>query len=161
MTRIGGLSRFSISAVAVAFSLTGSAAQSGQQIPGLFGIFTGLMNTAIVDAARRQWQTRPFSDYNCLARHGVSADQLANLGIGPEDPRARQMLSECAFAPPTPAAPVLAAPAAAEPVLAPAVPVAPQPAKENIAAPPNPNFVVNGLALGAPFGAPPDAAVGY
>ena len=171
MTRIGGLSRFSISAVAVAFSLTGSAAQSGQQIPGLFGIFTGLMNTAIVDAARREWQTRPFSDYNCLARHGVSADQLANLGIGPEDPRARQMLSECAFAPPTPAAPVLAAPApaapalaapaAAEPVLAAPVPVAPQPAKENIAAPPNPNFVVNGLALGAPFGAPPDAAVGY
>jgi hypothetical protein len=110
-----------------------------------------LMNSAIVDAARREWQTRPFSDYNCLARHGVSADQLANLGIGPEDPRARQMLSECAFAPPTPAAPVLAAP----------VPVAPQPAKENIAAPPNPNFIVNGLALGAPFGAPPDAAVGY
>jgi hypothetical protein len=171
MTRIGGLSRFSISAVAVAFSLTGSAAQSGQQIPGLFGIFTGLMNTAIVDAARREWQTRPFSDYNCLARHGVSADQLANLGIGPEDARARQMLSECAFAPPTPAAPVLAAPApaapalaapaAAEPVLAAPVPAAPQPAKENIAAPPNPNFVVNGLALGAPFGAPPEAAVGY
>ena len=171
MTRIGGLSRFSISAAAVAFSLTGSAAQSGQQIPGLFGIFTGLMNTAIVDAARREWQTRPFSDYNCLARHGVSADQLANLGIGPEDQRARQMLSECAFAPPTPAAPVLAAPApaapalaapaAAEPVLAAPVPVAPQPAKENIAAPPNPNFIVNGLALGAPFGAPPDAAVGY
>jgi hypothetical protein len=171
MTRIGGLSRFSISAAAVAFSLTGSAAQSGQQIPGLFGIFTGLMNTAIVDAARREWQTRPFSDYNCLARHGVSADQLANLGIGPEDARARQMLSECAFAPPTPAAPVLAAPApaapalaapaAAEPVLAAPVPVAPQPAKENIAAPPNPNFIVNGLALGAPFGAPPDAAVGY
>jgi hypothetical protein len=171
MTRIGGLSRFSISAAAVAFSLTGSAAQSGQQIPGLFGIFTGLMNTAIVDAARREWQTRPFSDYNCLARHGVSADQLANLGIGPEDARARQMLSECAFAPPTPAAPVLAAPApaapalaapaAAEPVLAAPVPAAPQPAKENIAAPPNPNFVVNGLALGAPFGAPPEAAVGY
>src|SRR3984885_3949940 len=171
MTRIGGLSRFSISAVAVAFSLTGSAAQSGQQIPGLFGIFTGLMNTAIVDAARREWQTRPFSDYNCLARHGVSADQLANLGIGPEDARARQMLSECAFAPPTPAAPVLAAPApaapalaapaAAEPVLAAPVPAAPQPAKENIAAPPNPNFIVNGLALGAPFGAPPEAAVGY
>jgi hypothetical protein len=171
MTRIGGLSRFSISAAAVAFSLTGSAAQSGQQIPGLFGIFTGLMNTAIVDAARREWQTRPFSDYNCLARHGVSADQLANLGIGPEDQRARQMLSECAFAPPTPAAPVLAAPApaapalaapaAAEPVLAAPVPAAPQPAKENIAAPPNPNFVVNGLALGAPFGAPPEAAVGY
>ena len=159
MTRIG-LLRFSISAIAVAFSLTGSAAQSGQQIPGLLGIFTGLMNTAIVDAARRDWQTRPFSDYNCLAKHGVSADQLANLGIGPEDPRARQMLSECAFAAPA-AAPVLAAPVPVAPVLAAPVPIAPQAAKDAIGAPPNPNFVVNGLALGASFGAPAEAAVGY
>ncbi len=118
------------------------------------------MNTAIVDAARRDWQTRPFSDYNCLAKHGVSADQLANLGIGPEDPRARQMLSECAFAAPA-AAPVLAAPVPVAPVLAAPVPIAPQAAKDAIAAPPNPNFVVNGLALGASFGAPAEAAAGY
>src|SRR5277367_829535 len=134
MAGIGGRSRFSIGAVAVAFFWAVSAAQSGQQIPeipGLFDIFGGLINTAIVDAARRDWQTRPSSDYNCLARHGVSADQLANRGIGPEDPRVRQILSECPFAAP--------------------VPVAPQPATGPVAGPPNSNYVVNGLALGAPF----------
>jgi hypothetical protein len=181
MTRIGGLSRFSISAVAVAYFLIASAAQSGQQIPGLFGLFDGLISTAIVEAARRDWQARPFSDYNCLARHGLSAEQLANQGIGPEDPRARQLLAACAFAAPAPAVPepaapalaapapavpapavpALAVPAATEPVLAAPVPVSPPPAKEIIAAPPNPNFVVNGLALGAPLGPPPDGAAGY
>jgi Caspase domain len=153
MARIRGRSWFSIGAVAVAFFWAVSAAQSGEQIPaGLFGIFGGLINTAIVDAARRDWQTRPLSDYNCLARHGVSADQLANSGIGPESPQVRQILSECAFA--TPAAPV---------------PVMPQPANGPIAAPPspnyaapsNPNFVVNGLALGAQLGPQADAAAGY
>ncbi len=161
MARIGGRSRFSIGLVA--FFWAASAARSGQQIPeipGLFGLFGGLINTAIVDTARRDWQTRPFSDYNCLARHGVSANQLANLGIGPEDPRARQILSECAFA--APAAPVLVAPPPAE--AATAAPPSPNyaaPSNPNYAAPPNPNYVVNGLALGAPLGAPADAAAGY
>jgi hypothetical protein len=141
MARIRGRSGFSIGAVAVAFFWTVSAAQSGQQIPGFFDIFGGLINTAIVDAARRDWQTRPLSDYNCLAKHGVSADQLANRGIGPEDPRVRQILSQCAFA----AAPV---------------PVAPQHA-EALASAPNRGYVVNGLALGAPFDPQSDPAVGY
>jgi hypothetical protein len=155
MARIGGRSWFSIGAVAVAFFWAVSEAQSGQQIPelpGLFGIFGGLINTALVDAARRDWQTRPFSDYNCLARHGVSANQLANLGIGPEDPRARQILSECAFA--APAAPVPVAPAPAQGATA-------APPSPDYAAPPSPNYVVNGLALGAPLGPPADAAAGY
>ena len=171
MAGIGGRSRFSIGAVAVAFFWAVSAAQSGQQIPeipGLFGIFGGLINTAIVDAARRDWQTRPFSDYNCLARHGVSANQLANLGIGPEDPRARQILSECALA--APAAPVPVVPQPTEGATA--APPGPDyaappntsyaaPPTPNYAARPNPNYVVNGLALGAPLGPPADAAAGY
>ena len=171
MARIGGRSRFSIGAVAVAFFWAVSAAQSGQQIPeipGLFGIFGGLINTAIVDAARRDWQTRPFSDYNCLARHGVSANQLANLGIGPEDPRARQILSECAFAAPAAPVPVAPQPAngatAAPPSSDYAAPPSsgyPAPPNASYAAPPNPNYVVNGLALGAPLGPPADAAAGY
>ena len=138
MARIRARSWFSIGAVAVGFFGGISGAQSGQQIPGFLDIFGGLINTAIVDAARGDWQTRPLSDYNCLARHGVSADQLANRGIGPEDPRVRQILSQCAFAAPAP------------------VPVAPQPARGLIAGPPNPNYVVNGLALGAPFSPQPD-----
>ena len=153
MARIGGRSSFSIGAVAFFWAISG--AQSGQQIPeipGLFGIFGGLLNTAIVDGARRDWQSRPLSDYNCLARHGVSANQLANLGIGPEDPRARQILSECAFA--AFAAPVPVAPAPAQGATA-------APPSPDYAAPPSTNYVVNGLALGAPLGPPADAAAGY
>jgi Caspase domain len=127
-----------------------------------------LINTAIVDAARRDWQTRPFSDYNCLARHGVSANQLANLGIGPEDPRARQILAECAFAAPAAPVPVVPQPVegatAAPPspnYAAPSNPNYAAPPSPNYAAPPNPNYVVNGLALGAPIGPLADAAAGY
>jgi len=145
MKRIRTRSWFWVGAVTAGFWGGISGAQSGQQLPaGLFDIFGGLINTAIVDAARRDWQTRPPSDYNCLARHGVSADQLASRGIGPDDPRARQILSQCAFA--APAAPV---------------PVAPQPGKGLIAGPPNPNYVVHGLTLGAPFSPQADPAAGY
>jgi hypothetical protein len=38
----------------------------------------------------------PIADYNCLANHNMSADQLAARGIGPNDPRVRQILSQCA-----------------------------------------------------------------
>jgi Caspase domain len=160
-----------------------SAAQSGQQIPGLFGLFNGLISTAIVDSARRDWQARPFSDYNCLARHGLSAEQLANQGIGPEDPRARQILASCAFAAPAPvpvspqptAGAIEAPPPSSTPVApsisygappnpdyaTPSTPSYAAPPAPNHSAPPNPSYVVNGLELGAPFGAPPDAAVGY
>ncbi len=144
MARIRGRSWFSIGAVAVGLFLAVSAAQSGQQIPGFFGIFGGMINSAIINSARREWQSRPLRDYNCLASHGVSADQLANRGIGPDDPRVRQILSQCAFAAP-------AAPA----------PVAPQPAEGPVAAPPNPDYVVNGLALGAPFNPQSDPATDY
>ena len=140
MARIRGHSRFSIGAIAVAFFWTVSAAQSGQQIPGFFvDIFGGLINTAIVNAARRDWQTRPLSDYNCLARQGVSADQLANRGIGPKDPRVRQILAQC----------VVAAPLS----------VTPQPT-DLAPAPNRGGYVVNGLALGAPFDPQSDPA-GY
>jgi hypothetical protein len=155
MARIGGSPWFSIGAVAFFWAV--SAAQSGEQIPGLVGIFSGLINTAIVDAARRDWQTRSLSDYNCLARHGVSADQFASRGIGPEDPQVRQILSECAFAAPVAVAPQPANGAAA----APPSPDYAEPPSPNYAPPPNPYYVVNGLALGAPLGPPADAAAGY
>ncbi len=105
MARIRARSWFSIGAVAVGFFGGISGAQSGQQIPGFLDIFGGLINTAIVDAARRDWQTRPLSYYICLARHGVSADQLASRGIGPHDPRVRQILSQCVVAAPAPVSP--------------------------------------------------------
>jgi hypothetical protein len=157
MARIGVSRWFSIGAVAVAFFWSVSAAQPGEQIPGLVGIFSGLINTAIVDGARRDWQTRSLSDYNCLARHGVSADQFASRGIGPEDPQVRQILSECAFAAPAPVAPQSVNGAATAP---PSPDYAPPPSS-NYPAPPSPNYVVNGLALGAPLGPPADSVGGY
>jgi hypothetical protein len=235
MARIRARSWFSIGAVAVGFLGGISGAQSGQQIPGFFDIFGGLINTAIVDAARRDWQTRPLSDYNCLARHGVSADQLASRGIGPDDPRVRQILSQCAVAAPAPVTPQPTATRAEEgsPVYyvanttppdaflalrtdpsptigvrittlpngttfqvlerrpdawwrvrtatglegwllsgegnkkwvaccmsAVGIPVAPQPAEAPSPAP-NRGYVVNGLALGAPFDPQSDPAAGY
>ena len=148
MARIGRRSSFSICAVLVLSYATVSAA-SGQQIPALFNIFGGLISTAIVDAARRDWQARPLSDYNCLARHGVLAGQLASSGIGPDDPRVRQYFSECASAAPaTPVAPV-------------PLPVAPQPATGAVAGPASSKYVVNGLTLGASFSPQADAAAGY
>jgi hypothetical protein len=144
MARIRGRYWFSIGAVAIGLFWAISAAQSGQQIPGFFGIFGGMINSAIIDSARREWQGRPVSDYNCLTSHGVSADQLASRGIGPDDPRVRQILSQCAFAAPT--APV---------------PVAQQLAEGPVKAAPSPNYVVNGLALGAPFNPQSDPAASY
>jgi Caspase domain len=155
MARICGRPWFSIGAVVFFWAV--SAAQSGEQIPGLVGIFSGLINTAIVDGARRDWQTRSLSDYNCLARHGVSADQFASRGIGPEDPQVRQILSECAFAAPVPVAPQPANGAATAP---PSPDYAPPPGS-SYPAPPSPNYVVNGLVLGAPLGPPADSAGGY
>jgi hypothetical protein len=155
MARICGRPWFSIGAVVFFWAV--SAAQSGEQIPGLVGIFSGLINTAIVDGARRDWQTRSLSDYNCLARHGVSADQFASRGIGPEDPQVRQILSECAFAAPVPVAPQPANGAATAP---PSPDYAPPPGS-SYPAPPSPNYVVNGLVLGAPLGPPADSVGGY
>jgi hypothetical protein len=149
MARIGRRSSFSICAVLFLSCSTVSSAQSGQQIPALFNIFGGLINTAIVDAARRDWQARPPSDYNCLARHGVSAEQLASSGIGPDDPRVRQYFSECASA------------ASAAPTAPVTVPVAPQPATGAVAGPASSKYVVNGLTLGASFSPQADAAAGY
>src|SRR5271165_2030872 len=112
MARIRGRFWFLIPAVAVGFFWAGSAAQSEQQIPGFFSIFGGLINRAIIDSARREWQTRPLSDYNCLARNGLSADQLASRGVGPDDPRVRQLLSQCASVVPVAPATVAPQPAA-------------------------------------------------
>ena len=239
MARIRGRSWFSICAVAVGFFWGISGAQSGQQVPGFFGIFGDLINSAIIDSARREWRSRPLSDYNCLASHGVSADQLASHGIGPEDPRVREILSQCAIAAPAAPAPVAPQPTATRaeegsPVYfvanttppdaflalrtdpsptigvrittlpngatfqvlerrpdawwrvrtatgqegwllsgdgnrkwvaccmsAAGIPVAPQPAEGPLALAPNRGYVVNGLALGAPFSPQSNPATDY
>jgi hypothetical protein len=91
---------------AVAFSV-GSAsspaiaiAQGNNQIPGIFGLFNGIISNAIVQEARQKWESVPLADYNCLSNRGVSVDDLIAHGIGPKDPRVRQILAQCGTPPP-------------------------------------------------------------
>ncbi len=114
-----------------------SAAESQQRLPPFFGIVSGIINSAIADSARREWQSRPVADYNCLGSHNLSADQLATNGIGPNDPRIRPLLYECARARTSPRI---------EPKLVTTLTVGPY----------NPNFVINGFALGGAVN--PDSA---
>jgi hypothetical protein len=117
--------------VALGAPISSTHAQQG--LPPFFGIVSGIINSAIADSARREWQSRPVSDYNCLGSHNLSADQLVANGIGPNDPRIRPLLYQCAHARKTP-------PERIEPqTLATSLAVG---------GPHNPNFVVDGLALG-------------
>ncbi len=127
----------SLVAAVIALCAPISSARSQQRVPEFFGIFGAIINSAIVDSARREWQSRPVADYNCLASRNLSADQLAANGIGPNDPRIRRLLYECAHA----------------------RRYAPEPQKAVTLAvgPYNPNFVVDGLALGGTVY--PDSAV--
>ena len=88
----------SLVAAAIALSVPISLAHSQQRLPGFFGIVGAIVNSAIVDSARREWQNRTFADYNCLAGRNLSAAQLAAQGIGPNDPQIRRLLYQCAHA---------------------------------------------------------------
>lgn len=125
------LRRVLFGAVTIVFCGPIASAHSQQRVPGVFGVFGGVMNSVIVEESRREWQKRPVTDYNCLASHNLSADQLAAKGIGPNDPRIRHLLSECEYA-----------------VRSASKPTKPQSVATPIAGPNNPNFIVDGLALG-------------
>ena len=123
--------RFLTTSAAIAGLLAGSApAVAGQGPPNINGIFGAILNSALLAQGRQAWQHRPLSDYNCLEAHGVSVDQLAANGVGPDDPRVQQMFAQCAHdaANQTPAPPVTAA---------------------STAGPNNPSFMVDGLVLGS------------
>ena len=113
--------------VATALVATGHAADAGQNAPNLVGgILGAILNSALTNQARQDWQNRPPEDFNCLAAHNMSADQLADNGIGPSDPRVQRMFARCARDAANQAPPPIA-----------------------VAAPSSPDrFVVDGLALG-------------
>ena len=122
----------SLVAAMVALSASTSSAHAQQRLPPFLGIVSGIINSAIADSARREWQNRPVADYNCLGSHNLSADQLAASGIGPNDPQIRRLLYQCAHA-----------------RNAPPQRIGPQALATSLAIGPyNPNFVVDGLALG-------------
>src|SRR5271154_566011 len=120
--------RSSWSAAAVAIAI-GAATPSyaGQNAPNIGGILGVILNSALANQARQEWQLRPSADFNCLAAHNMSADQLAANGIGPNDPRVQKMFGQCARAAEIQTAPIAAA--------------APTGSY-------NPDFVIEGLAVG-------------
>ena len=84
--------------VAIAF-LVGAeslSAVAGQAPPGIGGILGTILNSALTEQPRREWEHRPIADYSCLEEHSLSADRLAAEGIGPNDPGIQRVFSECA-----------------------------------------------------------------
>jgi hypothetical protein len=129
MSKFGVRTAWSSVAVAMALGLTGQPAAAGQNGPNIGGILGIILNSALTNQARQEWQSRPSTDFNCLEAHNTSADQLAANGIGPNDPRVRKMFAQCArdAANQAPASIATVAPTGLD----------------------RPNFVVDGLAVGA------------
>ena len=70
--------------VAIAFLLGAESlsAVAGQAPPDIGGILGTILNSALTEQARREWELRPIADYNCLEAHNMSADRLGAEGIG-------------------------------------------------------------------------------
>lgn len=61
----------------------------------MFQLFGGVVEAAMVQVARREWQKVPQSEHDCLEQRNVSIDTLADRGITPADPRVRGLVAEC------------------------------------------------------------------
>ena len=118
-------------AVALLLGAGSPQAIAGQAPPDIGGILGAILNSALANQARQEWQNRPVADYSCLEAHNQSADRLAASGIGPNDPRVQRIFSQCAQE------------------AARAVRDVPQPVATASSGSYNPDFVVDGLALGA------------
>ena len=118
--------------LAVALLLgAGPPAIAGQAPPGFGGILGVILNSALTNQARQEWQNRPIGDYSCLEAHNLSADQLAANGISPNDPRVLGIFAQCSRE------------------AANAAKVIPPPVITAASGSYNPDFVVDGLAVGS------------
>jgi anti-sigma28 factor (negative regulator of flagellin synthesis) len=72
------------------------SAIAGQPPPNFGGILGAILNSAVRDQVRADWQNRPNADYSCLETHNLSADRLAADGVGPNDPRIQRIFAQCA-----------------------------------------------------------------
>jgi hypothetical protein len=118
-------------AIAILLGAGSPQAIAGQASPDFGGILGAILNSALANQARQEWQNRPIVDYSCLEAHNLSADRLAANGIGPNDPRIQRIFAECAKE------------------AANAMRVIPAPVTTNSSSSYNPDFVVDGLAVGA------------
>jgi hypothetical protein len=99
MSRARDLFGASIFVAVIALDGLISTAYSQQQVPGFFGVFGGVLNSAILNANRREWKHISPSLRDCLASRGVSTDELAARGIPPSAPSVQRLLIECSQAP--------------------------------------------------------------
>ena len=117
-------------AIALLLGAGSPQAIAGQAPPDIGGILGTILNSALANQARQEWQNRPIADYSCLEAHNQSADRLAASGIGPNDPRVQRIFAQCAQE------------------AARAVKGRPSPVVTTSSGS-NPDFVVDGLAFGA------------
>ena len=127
MTGRAALSLARSVAVALVLGAVSPPAIAGQAPPNFGGILGAILNSALRDQARTEWQNRPIADYSCLEAHNLSADRLAADGIGPNDPRVQRIFAQCAD----------------EAAIRAEAPISPLVASHNH------DFVVDGLAVGA------------
>ena len=118
-------------AIALLLSAGSLSAVAGQAPPDIGGILGTILNSALTEQARREWERRPIADYSCLEAHNLSADRLAAEGIGPNDPGIQRVFAQCARE----------AASAAKDIITPVVTTS--------SASHNHDFVVDGLAVGA------------
>jgi hypothetical protein len=122
--------RSGLIAAVIFLSVSGPSPVWSQNAPNFMGLFGGIMQSAIADAARREWQSRPVTEYDCLENRGMSVDALVAQGIRPTDRGVRRVIAECSAERST-------SPRTTTPVDA-------TPAPETY----NPHFVVDQLPLG-------------
>lgn len=79
-------------AIALLLSAGSPSAVVGQGSPDIGGIVGAILNSALMEQARREWERRPIADYSCLEAHNLAADRLAAEGIGPSDPGFKESL---------------------------------------------------------------------
>jgi hypothetical protein len=114
-------------AIALLLGAGSPPAIAGQAPPNFGGILGAILNSALTDQARREWQDRPIADYSCLEAHNLSAGRLAADGVSPNDPRVQRIFAQCAD----------------EAAIRARVAISPVVASHNH------DFVVDGLAVGA------------
>ncbi|MBG0792851.1 superinfection immunity protein [Methylocystis sp. H62] len=71
---------------------SGAVAQSPSDVFGLLG---AIVQGAIAESLRTEWEAEPAAVIACLEAKGYGVSTLATHGIGPRDPRVRRLLREC------------------------------------------------------------------
>jgi hypothetical protein len=83
-------------AIALLLGAGSPPAIAGQAPPSFGGILGAILNSALTEQARREWERRSIAEYSCLEAHNLSADRLAAEGLGPNDSGIQRVFTQCA-----------------------------------------------------------------